>query len=169
MLARIRPWDSRESILAAGAELYAARQLAGEHASAELHYWSGLYAMRWRHFDAAERELHAAIALEPGHARDWLALAEALERDDRPTATAELDAAVAHLVPLAKTAHALDFLARYYSERGEVDTGLPYAQRAVATERGCWECEETLSTLRHLTRASARPPTDDGHAKPTID
>ncbi|HEX9104022.1 MAG TPA: hypothetical protein VF997_17545, partial [Polyangia bacterium] len=86
MLARIRPWDSRESILAAGVELAAARRLAGEHASAELHYWSGVYALRWRHFDEAERELRAAIALEPGRARHWLALAEALERDERGNA-----------------------------------------------------------------------------------
>lgn len=168
MLARIRPWDSRESILAAGAELAAARHAAGEHASSELHYWSGLYAMRWRHFDEAERELRAAIAIEPGRARHWLALAEALERDDRGDAPAELDDAVTHLLPLATSAHALDFLARYYSERGQIDAGLPYAQRAVATERNCWECEETLSVLRNLAHAStAKAP--DTHTKPTID
>lgn len=168
MLARIRPWDSRESIFAAGAELATARQAAGARASADLHYWSGLYAMRWRRFDEAERELRAAIALEPGRARDWLALAEALERDDRGDAPAELDAAVARLSPIATSAHALDFLARYYSERGQIDAGLPYARRAVATERSCWECEETLSVLQNLTHAStAKAP--DTHTKPTID
>ncbi len=171
MLARIRPWDSRESIVAAGEELAAARHLAGEHASAELHYWSGLYALRWRHFDEAERELRAAIALEPGRARHWLALAEALERDERGDAPEALADAVAHLTPLATSAHALDFLARYYSERGQLDAGLPYAERAVAVERGCWECEETLSVLHNLTHASRAkaPGADRGQAKPTID
>ena len=169
MLARIRPWDSRESILAAGAELAEARRLAGDRASAELHYWSGLYAMRWRRFDEAEGELRAAIALEPTRARHWLALAEALERDERGDAPAELDDAVAHLLPLATSARALDFVARYYSERGQIDAGLPYAQRAVATEHNCWECAETLSVLQNLARASHVPGDDHAHAKPTID
>jgi hypothetical protein len=168
MLARVRPWDSRESIHAAGAELAEARRLAGEHASAELHYWSGLYAMRWRRFDEAERELRAAIALEPGRGRHWLALAEALTRDERGGAPAELDEAVAHLLPLATSAHALDFIARYYSERGQIDAGLPYAQRAVATERNCWECMETLSVLKNLAHASTSK-APDTHTKPTID
>jgi hypothetical protein len=181
LMARIRPWDSRESILAAGAELAEARRLAGAHASAELHYWSGVYALRWRHFEDAERELRAAIALEPKRARHWLALADALARDDRgelgelgagtvPLA-AQLEDAVTHLVPLATSAHALDFLARYYSGRGQIDAGLPYAERAVATERGCWECEETLSTLQNLARTSPakRPGDEPPPAKPTRD
>ncbi|HWE30468.1 MAG TPA: hypothetical protein VHB97_20820 [Polyangia bacterium] len=182
MLARIRPWDSRESILAAGAELAEARRLAGTHASAELRYWSGVYALRWRHFDEAARELRAAVALEPGRSRFWLALADALERDDRGDGNsrldraAQLDDAVAHLVPLATSAHALDFLARYYSGRGQIDAGLPYAERAVATERSCWECEETLSTLQNLARAAMTKSADDAtgdetapNVKPTID
>ena len=171
MLARIRPWDSRESILAAGAELAEARRLAGPNASAELHYWSGLYALRWRRFDDAERELRQAIALEPGRARPWLALAVALESDERPEARALLDEAVTHLVPLATSAQSLNFLARYYSERGQIDAGLPYARRAVATERGCWECEETLTVLQNRTRASrAKAPAGDQQStKPTID
>ena len=40
-MARIRPWDTSENILAAGSELAAARQLAGAAPSAELRYWSG--------------------------------------------------------------------------------------------------------------------------------
>jgi len=170
MLARIRPWDSRESILAAGAELAEARRLAGDHASPELHYWSGVYALRWRRFDEAERELRAAIAVEPARARYWLALGETLERDDRADAPAELDDAIAHLVPLATSAHALDFVARYYSSRGEVNAGLPYAVRAVSLERGCWECEETLSALHNLSRAPIqKTPGGDRLTKPTID
>jgi tetratricopeptide (TPR) repeat protein len=171
MLARIRPWDSRESILAAGAELAEARRLAGDHPSAELHYWSGLYALRWRHFDEAERELRLAVAVEPARARHWLGLAEALAHDERPDAPAELDDVVARLAPLATSAYALDFLARYYSGRGQIDAGLPYARRAVATERGCWECIETLSVLQNLAHAStAKTPPDDRHfTKPTID
>jgi hypothetical protein len=171
MLARIRPWDSRETIMAAGHELAEARRLAGDHATGELHYWSGLYAARWRHFDEAERELHAAIALEPTRARNWLALAEVQMRDERPEAAERLDDTVTHLLPLATSAQALNFLARYYSARGQIDAGLPYAQRAVATERGCWECAETLSALQNLSRAPTRREAGDDAAtlKPTID
>jgi hypothetical protein len=171
MLARIRPWDSRESILAAGNELAEARALAGDHASAELHYWSGVYAMRWRRFDEAERELRAATELEPRRARHWLALAEVLERMERPERADDLETAVARLEPLATSAQALNFLANYYSGRGQVDTGLPYAQRAVATERGCWECIETLTVLqnRRAQSATSRPPIDKTDTKPTLD
>jgi hypothetical protein len=172
MLARIRPWDSRETILAAGRELAEARRLAGDGASAELHYWSGLYAARWRHFDEAERELRAAIALEPRRARNWLALAEMQLRDERPDAASRLDETVAKLTPLATSAQALNFLARYYSARGQIDAGLPYAQRAVATERGCWECAETLTALQNLARAPTRRDEiggDTSQLKPTID
>ncbi len=171
MLARIRPWDSRESIVAAGAELAEARRLAGAHVSAELHYWSGLYAARWRRFDEAERELRAAVALEPARARHWLALADVLSRDERPDAVRALDETVPRLVPLATSAQALNFLARYYSSRGQIDAGLPYAERAVATEHGCWECMETLSVLQNLSRASTGPqPGDDkAYTKPSID
>jgi hypothetical protein len=171
MLARIRPWDSRESILAAGAELATARAIAGEHASAELHYWSGVYALRWRHFDEAERELRAAIAAEPGRARHWLALAEALDRDEREGARAELDSVVAVLEPIATSARALDFLARYYSGHGRLDAGLPFARRAVETEHGCWECAETLTVIQDRARAATRPKPAmlNTTVKPTID
>jgi hypothetical protein len=171
MLARIRPWDSRESIVAAGEELALARAEAGSRASAELHYWSGVYAMRWRHFEEAERQLRAAVAMEPGRARHWLALAEVLERQERPERAAELEATVAQLAPLATSAQALNFLARYYSGRGQIDAGLPYAQRAVATERGCWECIETLTVLqnRRASSATSKPPIDKNGTKPTID
>ncbi|HEY2744972.1 MAG TPA: hypothetical protein VGL86_10135 [Polyangia bacterium] len=172
MLARVRPWDSRESIVAAGAELAEARWFAGDHPSAELHYWNAVYAMRWRNFPLAERELRAAIALEPARARNWLGLAEALERDERPEAHAELDEAVTHLTPLASSAHALDFLARYHAGRGELAVGLPYARRAVEVEHGCWECAETLSALQQEAQTpKPRKATadDDTSVKPTID
>ena len=176
MLARIRPWDARESILAAGEPSWRRRaRIAGPNASAELHYWSGVYAMRWRRFDEAERELRAAMALEP-RPRAPLAGARPRRCDARRGAAAarrrELEDAVARLVPLATSAHALDFLARYYSGAGSIDAGLPYARRAVAIERGCWECEETLSVAAEPgARASApKPPGDESaHAKPTID
>jgi hypothetical protein len=171
MLARVRPWDSRESIVAAGAELAEAKWLAGDHESADLHYWNGVYALRWRNFETAEREMRGAIAIEPARARNWLGLAEALERDERDEARAELDQTVAHLAPLATSAHALDFLARYYSERGQLAIGLPYARRAVDTERGCWECAETLSALQDQAQApkTRKAAADDTSVKPTID
>jgi len=171
LLARIRPWDSRENIVAAGAELAAARAAAGEHVSAELHYWTGVYAIRWRHFEEAERELRAAIELEPKRTRNWLGLAEALEKDEREDARGELDETVTHLVPMATSARALDFLARYYSGRGQLDNGLPYARRAVATERGCWECVETLSAIQDAAHPVAPKPAaaQENTVKPSID
>jgi len=42
----------------------------------------------------------------------------------------------------------------------------------VATERGCWECEETLSTLQNMAHvSSSKPPLDDDRqqTKPSID
>ena len=66
---------AREHPGGGSASCVAARAPVGDHASAELHYWSGLYALRWRHFEEAERELRAAVALEPTRARHWLALA----------------------------------------------------------------------------------------------
>ncbi|MDB4965344.1 MAG: hypothetical protein JWN44_1033 [Myxococcales bacterium] len=167
MLARIRPWDSRENILAAGRELAEARTLAGAHASPELRYWTALYDTRWRRFEDAARELRAAIAVEPGRARYWLALADVLTRDERADA-AQLEDAVAHLEPLATSPSALNFVARYYSQKGQVEAGLPFAQRAVAIERGCWECAETLAVLQNLSRAASEPPTDSVYTKPGI-
>jgi hypothetical protein len=157
LMARIRPWDSRENILAAGQELKQARALAGDHPSPELLYWSALYANRWRHFEQAERELRAAVAAEPGRERYWLALADTLTRDERAEAD-ELDGVMAKLVPLANTPQALNFIARYYSQKGQFEMGLPFAQRAVAMERGCWECAETLGVLQNLAAASPSSP-----------
>lgn len=169
MLARIRPWDSRENILAAGLELQAARALAGATPSPELRYWSALYDARWRRFDDAAAELRAAIAVEPRRARYWLALADVLQQEDSVDRVA-LDSAVEHLLPLADSAPALNFIARYYSERGEADAALPYAERAVELERGCWECADTLTTLKSRRPPATPPPPSDGvYSKPTID
>lgn len=166
MLARIRPWDSRENIVAAGRELAAARALAGARPTPELRYWSALYAERWRHFDEAEGELRAAVAAEPGGARYWLALADLLLQRDAVDG-AELAGVITHLLPLARSPQALNFIARYYSERGQIDAGLPYAERAVQLEHSCWECVETLTVLRNLRRA-APPATDGVYTKPGI-
>jgi hypothetical protein len=166
MLARIRPWDSRENIVAAGRELAAARAFAGDHPTPELRYWSALYDSRWRRFDDAAVELRAALAVEPKRARYWLALADVLLQR-QPVDNEAVDDVITHLLPLANTAHALDFIARYYSERGQVDAGLPFARRAVELERGCWECAETLSVLKNLHRST--PAANDGvYTKPSI-
>jgi hypothetical protein len=186
MMARIRPWDSRENIFAAGAELAEARRLAGAKPSAELRFWSALYALRWRHFGAAELEVRAALAQEPTQPRYWLLLCELLSRTDRvqtpapaaaqqetalqsahATEGTQLDDAVDHLRPLARSAQALNFLARYYSDRGRVAEGLPFAERAVATEHGCWECADTLAQLQSSVR-SETPVQPDVYTKPGI-
>jgi hypothetical protein len=166
LLARIRPWDSRANILAAGRELAAARAFAGEHVTPELRYWSALYASRWRHFDEAIGELRAAVAAEPRRARYWLALADVLMQQG-PVDGAALDEVIARLLPLANSPQELTFIARYYSERGQVETGLPFARRAVALERGCWECAETLTVLQNLQRTTP-PPNDGVYTKPSI-
>lgn len=63
-LARSRPWDSREALVAAGKSL--ARAAADD--SAERHYWSGVYAARWRRWPIAAAELQAAVARDPAFA-----------------------------------------------------------------------------------------------------
>ena len=77
-----------------------------------------------------------------------------------------LDDAVTHLVPVAQSARALNFLARYYSDKGEVERGLPFAERAVATEHGCWECADTLAMLQNLKHSAPAQP--DVYTKPGI-
>jgi hypothetical protein len=159
LLARIRPWDCRENIFAAGRELDAARALAGNEASSELHYWRALYAERWRHFQEAETELDRALQHDPGNERYWLALAELIARPDREDRLEvdRLDYAVGHLAPLAATGEALGFVARYYAERGDVARALPYAQRAAALAPDCRDCAETLSALRNLSPPQQQP------------
>lgn len=165
LLARVRPWDSREGIMAAGEELRQARALAPSGGTPELHYWSGLYAARWRHFGEAARELRAAVAAAPT-ARNWLALATVLAQDEQ-AGTAQLDDAVAHLTPLATSAQALNFIARWYWQKGQIQAGLTVARRAVAVEKSCWECADTLAVLQNLQ--SARPMDDsDMYTKPSI-
>ncbi len=165
MLARIRPWDSRENIIAAGHELDEAQRLAGAAIAPELRYWTALYDARWRRFGEAARQLRAALAVAPRVERYWLALADVLTRGDHPDFDG-LDDAVAHLLPLASRAPALNFIARYYSEKGQADAGLPFARRAVAVEKGCWECIDTLAVLQNLRLRLA--PAQPVYTKPTI-
>ena len=84
MLARIRPWDSRESILAAGAELATARA-ARRRRTRRPSCTTGAACTRCA--GAASTRPSASCArrraLEPRRARHWLALAEVLERDER--------------------------------------------------------------------------------------
>jgi hypothetical protein len=70
--ARARPWDSREALVAAGANL---KRAVGDD-SAERHYWSGVYAARWRRWGEAATELRAALARDPGFVPAVAALAE---------------------------------------------------------------------------------------------
>src|SRR5262249_23627132 len=58
--ARLRPWSSRENIVAAGLDLKQAT--ASARPSPEAHYWMSLYHRKWRRFAAAEQELRAALA-----------------------------------------------------------------------------------------------------------
>jgi tetratricopeptide (TPR) repeat protein len=169
LLARVRPWDTRANIVQAGSELALAAQLAGDRAQPELHYWLGLYHERWRRFANAERELRAAAEAAPNQPRYWLALSQLLAREDRLDAPDPqmLEDAVARLRPLARSAQALNFLARYYSDRGEVELGLPFAERAVAAEHGCWECADTLVMLQNLKHTPA-PVTPEVYTKPGI-
>jgi hypothetical protein len=73
-LARARPWDSREALVAAGAGLARA---SGDD-SAERHYWSGVYAARWHRWREAEAELRAALARAPDFAPASAALANVM-------------------------------------------------------------------------------------------
>ena len=148
--SRIRPWDSRENILRAGQDLRQAVALAPN--DPEVRYWLSFYHQRWRRFGEAEADLRQALVVHPREPRYWHALAELLGEGARQRgdamSRARADEAVRHLMELARSPAELHFLARYYSERGEVDEGLPYARRALELEPGCWECADTLALLR---------------------
>ena len=93
----------------------------------------------------------------------WRSSATTRRRDAH--ARGELDDAVAHLVPLATSAHALDFLARYYSGRGQLDAGLPLraargGHRArLLGVRG--DAVDAAESARARRRAEAARPSDD--------
>ncbi|HEX2573147.1 MAG TPA: hypothetical protein VH877_26600 [Polyangia bacterium] len=162
--ARIRPWDSRENILRAGQDLRQAVALAPN--DPEVRYWLSFYHQRWRRFGEAEADLRQALAVHPREPRYWHALADLLDegarqRGDTPS-RARADEAVHHLMELARSPAELHFLARYYSERGEVDEGLPYARRALELEPGCWECADTLALLRDAQARRTREPPATG-------
>jgi tetratricopeptide (TPR) repeat protein len=159
--ARTRPWDSRENIIRAEVDLEEA--VTTSPRSAEAHYWMALYDERRRRFHHAEVELQRALELRPGDQRFLLALAELLWDEDsaRPDGERSLervDAVVAKLTPVARTPHALNFIARYYGERGQLDAGLPFARRAVEMGPGCWECQDTWALLRNAKGLGARLP-----------
>jgi tetratricopeptide (TPR) repeat protein len=160
--ARIRPWDSRENILRAGQDLRAAVALAPN--DPEVRYWLSFYHRRWRRFGEAEADLRQALVARPREPRYWHALAELLNERAReqndPTSRAQADEAVRHLMTLGRSPAELHFLARYFSERGEADEGLPYARRALELEPGCWECADTLELLRDPQ--AQRPPETPG-------
>jgi hypothetical protein len=168
LFARVRPWDCRENIFAAGRELELARTLAGDAVSPELHFWRALYAERWRRFQEAEQELDRALLTDPQNERYWLALAELIARPDRQDVleVARLDAAVAHLTPLATTGEALNFLAHYYADKGDKARGLVFALRATEVAPDCRDCAETLAALRNLTRPL--PAALDVYTRPAI-
>jgi hypothetical protein len=170
LLARIRPWDCRENIFAAGRDLATARALAGKDETAELHYWRALYAERWRHFQEAETELDRALAGDPRNERYWLALAELIARPDRTDRleVARLDYAVTHLAPLAATSEALGFVARYYAERGDVALGLTFARRAAALAPDCRDCQDALSALRNSAHVPPQPGAREVYIRPTL-
>jgi hypothetical protein len=157
LMARVRPWDSRENIFAAGRELALAQALAGKQAPPELHYWRALYAERWRRFQEAETELDHALHADPGNERYWLALAELIARPDRQDRieAERLADAVAHLTPLATTGEALNFLAHYFADKGDTARGLSFATRAATVAPDCRDCVETLSALRNLSQPAA--------------
>ena len=91
---------------------------------------AGVYALRWRHFDEAERELRAAVALEPSAGAPLAGVGRGARRATSGrgrVARARHDGGAA-ASRWRRSAQALNFLARYYSERGRVDAGLPFAR-----------------------------------------
>jgi len=145
--ARVRPWDSRENIVRAGADL--AEAVAAAPLSTETRYWRALYHQRWRRFDAAEADLKTALVVAPRDAKLWLALAALRASravEDPRWLPAAVDA-VARLAPLARTPRALDFVARFLADR-DPPAALRFAHRAAATDPGCWDCRDTERTLQ---------------------
>ena len=156
--ARVRPWNCRENIVAAGGDLRAA--LAAGSPSPELLYWKALYDRKWRRFELAERDLAGALAARPREARYWHALAalryySELEEPTHPLGSTE--EATRRLAPLARSPWELDFLARWYADHGRRAEGLAFARRALEAGPGCWECVDTWAKL-HQQAPSPPPP-----------
>jgi tetratricopeptide (TPR) repeat protein len=147
-------WERLRDNSAAGratARLDLQEALAREPGSAEANYRLALRLAGEQPQDA-ERLLRAALAVHPQEPRYWHAMfrvrlhAQALSPDSEDGA-AGVQQAFAQLVSLGRSARALDTIARYHTEREQLDEALDFAQRSVDRDPGCWACRDTLAQI----------------------
>jgi hypothetical protein len=141
--ARLRPWAGRAEV-AVRADLDEA--LAREPSLAEAHaLYAQLLLAQGRESDAV-RELDLAILARPHDPR--LLYARLRARPPRAPVDDRTHALLDRLAGVARSATELAFLANAYGvglERAHL--GLVFADRALAADPMCWECEKTRSRI----------------------
>jgi hypothetical protein len=140
--ARLRPWAGRAEAIRADLD----EALAREPSFAEAHaLYAQLLLSQGRESDAV-RELDDAIAARPHDPR--LLYARLRARPPRAPVDDRTRALLDRLAEVARSAAELGFLANAYGVGLEREhLGLVFAERALAADPMCWECEKTRSRI----------------------
>jgi hypothetical protein len=151
LFVRLRQWTPK-NLDGVSRELDA---LAAEYPSnGQVHFLRGLVQASLYHaFDKAERELRTAVTAQPKDARFWLGLVELRLQNEElkppPARRLELlEEDVHNLARRAQSAGSLNEVGWYYALRNVPATGMPFAMRAVAADRTCAACFDTLALLQ---------------------
>lgn len=146
--ARLVPWRGPKVNLAT-AELEAA--VEADSTSSEVRYWRGLFLAKTGRPEEAEGELRAALDARADEPRYLLAMASiqgVLAKKAPSGARAQaIEALVARLIPRAKSAFELSYVAGHYGRIGKPEDGLSFAERAITTSPRCWQCLDTYAAL----------------------
>jgi hypothetical protein len=139
--ARLRKWPDDAK---ARADVEAAAAL--DPTSPEIQYWVGAFSRKAKDYKAAEASLQKALEQRPNDARYLTMMATTLEQD-RSASPGSAEPFVERLAKVALSAHALDFLARYYGNRKRMAEAMPFAQRALKADPTCSSCAWTIAHI----------------------
>ncbi len=148
--SRLRPWK-RANLDAVRRDLE--RAVVLEQGSAEARYRRGILALRQAHYDDALRDFDAAVSTAPREPRYLLARAIGgrLRASAGGGAEASLIATYGALAQAATTASQLNEVAWALAMLGRPVEGLPFADRAIAADPTCYNCEDTRAVLLFAT------------------
>jgi tetratricopeptide (TPR) repeat protein len=152
LFARVRPWTAATRG-AVTADLDRAVARAPGAAAAEPLYWRARARRAGGDLAGAEADLRQALALRPDEPRAVFALAALLHERARRVppphrALEPVAVLLERLAGLTEAAYALNLIASFHAEQGQPDRALPFAERAVQGEPGCWSCLDTLAAVR---------------------
>lgn len=118
--------------------------VAADPRHAEAYFWRGLIARDAQRADDARRDLDAALELEPASPLYLMAVIDQALADrgrrPEPELTARIDALLPALARSARSAPALDTMARALAWRGKTGAALGFAVRATKADVGCASC-----------------------------